>query len=375
MARASKGKADGKTPAAGKGRASSPTRSKKKRRAAWPLEEVEVRSIACHYFCTRGMSATEIKNRLLEKHSVEVTREEVYRFVRDAALRGCIHYDPPQHQALQHQIKKKAYPWLHEVSVVPTTMSEDVACRGAEMLLELLQQHYAGGVVHIGFSGGSALRTFARRFAELLRGRVRHLPKRIVFHAMVAGFDISKPTTDPNAFFTYFAEDPAMEVETRFVALHSLAMGGAELDGTLRTLPGVGEAYARAHQIDIIVTATSCWKDEHCVLRGYMGESSDSIEKLEKAGCLGDMLWQPIGPRGPLDDLDTHIRAMTVMSLSEVAEFVEEKKVRVLLVAAPCVACHRPKTEVVKAILEHERRLVTHLAVDTGCARALIAAR
>jgi DNA-binding transcriptional regulator LsrR (DeoR family) len=377
MARASKsktdgkGNADGKTSAAGKGRASVPTRSKKQRRAGWPLEEEEVRSIACHYFCSRGMSATEIKNRLMERHSVEVTREEVYRFVRDAALRGWIHYDPPQHQALQHQIQKKAYPWLHEVSVVPTAMSEDVACRGAEMLLELLQQHYVGEEVHIGFSGGSALRTFAKRFAELLRGRVLHLPKRIVFHALVAGFDVFRPATDPNAFFTYFDEDPAMEVETSFVALHSPALGGAELDGTLRRLPGVGEAFERAGEIDIIVTATSSWKDEHCVLRGYMGEST---QELEKEGCLGDMLWQPIGPRGPLD-LDTHIRAMTIMKLSEVAKLVEKRKVRVLLVAGPCAACHRPKTEVVKAILEQEHRLVTHLAVDTRCARSLIAAR
>jgi NMD protein affecting ribosome stability and mRNA decay len=105
-----------------------------------------------------------------------------------------------------------------------------------------------------------------------------------------------------------------------------------------------------------------------------MGESPESVEKLEKEGCLGDMLWQPIGPRGPFE-LDTQIRAMTIMKLSEVAKLIEEKRVQVLLVAAPCATCHRPKTEVLKAILEHERRLVTHLTVDSRSARSLIAAR
>jgi len=265
------------------------------------------------------------------------------------------------------------YPWLHEVSVVPTAMSDDVACRGAEMLLALLQQHYAGREVHIGFSGGSTLRTFARRFAELLRDRVLHLPKRIVFHALVAGFDVYDPTTDPNAFLTFFAEELAMEVEISFVGLHLPAVGGAELDGQLRPLRGVREAYDLAKDIDIIVTATSSWKDEHCVLRSYMCESSESIQQLEEEGCLGDMLWQPIGPQGPFE-LDTHLRAMTIMKLSRVAELVEEKKIRVLLVAGPCTACHRPKAEVLKAILDHERRLVTHLAVDSRSVRSLIAA-
>jgi hypothetical protein len=105
-----------------------------------------------------------------------------------------------------------------------------------------------------------------------------------------------------------------------------------------------------------------------------MSESPESVEKFEKEGCLGDMLWQPIGPRGPFE-LDTHIRAMTIMKLSEVAELIEEKRAQVLLVAGPCAACHRPKTEVLKAILEHERRLVTHLAVDSRSARSLIPAR
>lgn len=370
MAGTSKGKANGQAPAAGKAPAKGRTRGKRRGRGAWPLEEAEVRSIACHYFAFRGMTATEIKERLKEKHSVEVTREEVYRFVREAAARGWIHYDPPLQHALQHQIRKKA-PWLQDVGVVQTGMSEDVACRAAGMLLELLQQHYAGGKVHIGFSGGWSLRTFAKRFGELLRDPVGHLPKEIVFHALVAGFNVFDPTTDPNAFFTYLDKDHAMEVDTSFVALHAPAMIKAELEEQLRMLPGIQEAYGRSKEIDVIVTGTSCWTDPHSMLRQYLHVAEGSVERLEKAGCLGDMLWQPLGPDGPFD-LKTPLRAMTIMQLGEVSEFVAKKK-HVLLVAGPCANCHRPKTEVVKAILDQEHPLITHLAVDSRCARALLA--
>ncbi|MDH3227717.1 MAG: hypothetical protein OEM67_11600 [Thermoleophilia bacterium] len=43
-----------------------------------------------------------------------------------------------------------------------------------------------------------------------------------------------------------------------------------------------------------------------------------------------------------------------------------------LLVAGPCGQCHEPKAEVVRAIREQRERLITHLVVDNGCARAVM---
>ena len=40
--------------------------------------------------------------------------------------------------------------------------------------------------------------------------------------------------------------------------------------------------------------------------------------------------------------------------------------------SSPCRECHRPRTEVVKVILEQENRLITHLAVDSRCGRELV---
>jgi len=333
------------------------------------LDDYEIIALVAGYFCGDGLTATQIRERMKKEHSVEMTRERPYRYLQRAAAKHWLQFVPPQEHSLQHRIKEVDHPWLHDVSVVRTGRCEDVAYRGAKMLLELLQQHHSGGEVHIGFSGGSSLRTLAQRFAELLREPTRHLPAKIVFHALVAGFDVNDPTTDPNAFFTYFVGDPAMSFETSFVALHSPAMVESKLEPTLRELPAIKEAYDRSSQIDIIVTSTSCWKDEHSMLRHYMHVAGEPVEKLENEGCVGDILWQPFGTAGPFE-LKTRVRAMTIMKLSKLSELVAAGK-HVLLVAGPCAKCHRPKAEVVKAILDHEQRLITHLVTDSRCAREL----
>jgi DNA-binding transcriptional regulator LsrR (DeoR family) len=340
-------------------------------RATRILEPPELLATACQYFCGQGMKPAEIKKVLEAEHGVLISREEVYRLIRIAASKGWIQFHPEPRYGLERGLKQRA-PWLQEVSVVPTAVYEGVSQRGAQMLLEMLQQHYRGvDVVHIGFSGGTALRAMAQRFAELLRLPALHLPKRICFHALVTGFDVEEPTTDPNGFFTYFVKDASMEVDTSFVALHSQAIADDESQNKLRRLSGIEESYARARDIDVIVTSTTSWQDSHSVLRHHMELAGDSAERLQNAGCIGDLLWQPIGSQGPLR-VKTRLRAMTILQLDDVADRVEEGR-QVLLVAGPCARCHRPKSDVVNAILQQERKLVTHLVVDSPCARAMLA--
>ena len=346
---------------------------KKRRRSPQPSDLIrpEIEGLACDYFCHEGMTAPKIQEQLRDEHGVKVTREQVYRFVRKAAVAGWVEYKPPQEYSLHRRIKEQRYPWLRDVSVVQTARCEDVAFRGARMLLELIQQDYAGKIVHIGFSGGFGLRTLARRFAQLLREPTERLPEEIVFHAMVAGFDVTDPTTDPNAFFTYFVQDPPMQVNTSFVAFHAPAMARPELLAELTRQAGIKEAYERAHEIDVIVTGASCWHDDHSALRRYLELAEQPIDDLEGAGCIGDILWQPIARDGPIE-MKTAIRAMTVKQLDELSEFVAGQG-HVLLVSGPCSKCHLPKTEVVKAILDQKRQLITHLAVDSRCGRDLLA--
>jgi DNA-binding transcriptional regulator LsrR (DeoR family) len=337
------------------------------------IEPSDLLSTVCGYFCHDGLRPVEIKEQLKEKHGIKISREAVYPLILQAAARGWIRFTPPQEIELHRRIKEDRYAWLQDLSVVPSARPEEVAFRGAKMLLEILQQHHADEVVHIGFSGGHALRLLAQRFSQLLREPAEHLPREIVFHALVAGFDVSEPTTDPNAFFTYFVDDPASLVKTSFVSFNAPAIASAGTIQELSNESGIREAYERAGEIDIIVTSASCWADPHCNFRRYLQLAGEWVEELEAIGCVGDILWQPLGEDGPID-VQSSKRAMTVIDLDEVSQFVANKN-RVLLVAGPCGVCKTPKTEVVKAILHQSKRIITHLAIDSGCARALLSAR
>ncbi len=334
------------------------------------MTDEEQIATVCGYLCD-GLTAVEIQKKLEEEHSVFITREKPYECLRKAISRGWIRFVPPEEHSLQ-RLLKSAYPVLQDAVVVNTARAEDVAHRGAKALLDLLQQHYPDEVVHIGFSGGTALRMLARRFAELLRDAAQHLPSEIVFHALVAGFDVRDPGTDPNAFFTHFLNEPVMP-RTRFVALHTPAMVKASFEVELREMPGIKEAYDSAFEIDIVVTSTSLWSDKHSMLRQYMNLADESVDELEQAGCVGDILWQPIGADGPFP-LNSEIRAMTIMELDRLSDFVRRKK-HVLLVAGPCHQCHEPKTKVVRAILDQQQRLITHLVTDSRCAREMLSGR
>ena len=146
----------------------------------------------------------------------------------------------------------------------------------------------------------------------------------------------------------------------------------ASVESELREMPAIKEAYESAAEIDIVVTSTSLWSDKHSMLRHYMYLAGESVDELEQAGCVGDILWQPIGADGPFP-LNSEIRAMTIMELDRLSDFVRRKK-HVLLVAGPCHQCHEPKTRVVRAILDQQQRLITHLVTDSRCVREMLSA-
>jgi DNA-binding transcriptional regulator LsrR (DeoR family) len=106
------------------------------------------------------------------------------------------------------------------------------------------------------------------------------------------------------------------------------------------------------------------------MLRKYMAKSDKSLKALQNAGCVGDMLWRPLGERGPIET-ESEIRAMTLVELSDLPKFIAGGK-HVLLVLGPCVVCNRPKTEMLRAVLTMPPRLITHLVVDSRSAAGVL---
>jgi DNA-binding transcriptional regulator LsrR (DeoR family) len=354
-----------------------PVRSRSRRSPDWcnGLDRRELIAAVCNHFC-QGQPMGRIRELIRTELGVELKREDPWQIVSFAAAEGWLRYQAPHEARLREQIRR-SYDWLQGVEVVHTASIEDVAYRGAEMLLDLIRLHhrapYSRQEVHIGFAGGGAMRRLARYTAEILGRTTGGLPETLVLHAIVAGFNVEDPTFDPNAFFTYFANDPMMPVKTRFVGLHAPAIvRQAEIAG-LRALQGIQQAYHSADQLDILVTSASSWSDEHSMLMAYMKKSPESYNRLRDAGCVGDLMWRPVGPHGPLTgERKNDIRAMTLLELSDLAPFISHKGKHVLLLLGPCGTCNMAKGELLRCILDLRPSLLSHLVVDSRSARELL---
>ena len=328
----------------------------------------------CELFC-RGMTVREIRDRMLDEFGEpgRMSREEPYSLVSRAAKRGWLKFDPPRDVVSESRIRDR-YKWLKNAQVVHSARIQPVALRGAEVLLNLVSKYAQRSrprkTVRIGFAGGRSVGLLARLFAQLLTREKIQLPDKIVLQSLVAGFDPSDPATDPNTFFSFFLDDSSMRVQTEFVALHAPPIVREEDLDRLRRIVEIDEAYEAAKHVDIIVTSGSEWKDEHSPLKRSMTRERDVYDRLSRLGCVGDILWRPIGPAGPIEE-PTDIRAMTLVELSDLPERIRSGT-QVLLMLGPCGMCRRHKGSLLGAIMNHREQLVTHLVTDTRTAVTIL---
>lgn len=335
------------------------------------LDFMEVLAAVCNELAS-GCTAAEIRRRM-EQRGILMTREEPYEFISYAARHGWLEFHPPSELKLTQELRQRA-PFLNEVEVVHTSSFDDVAARGADVLVRLVQRRVREQAkyreaVHIGFAGGHAMRKLAREFAQRLRTPLPDMPQKLVFHAMVAGFNVLEPGTNPNAFFVYFEDDPAMHVETSFVCLLAPPMVTAEALKELEEQEAISDTFVLARDLDIIVTSAGEWSDEHNTLRQYMtlSRAEDDIAALDARNTVADMLWQPLGNTGPVE-VETGTRALTLLKLREIPQRIREG-VRVLMCLGPCLKCHRSKEAALRALLGQTEPIITDLVTDSVTAR------
>jgi DNA-binding transcriptional regulator LsrR (DeoR family) len=284
--------------------------------------------------------------------------------IRYATLRKWIIFRPPPHLVYTYAIKER-YDRLTDVEVVRTTVVSDVARRAAEKLVKMLQGYGTSTkTVHIGLSGGLTMREFASAFAEEICQPTENLPKKIVLHGLVAGFDPDDPTTVPSAFYTYFLMNPVLQIEAEFKGFNATPMVKLkELDGIMDR-DEIRDAHAAVADIDIFVTTGADCR-EHSTLFKRMEQSPASVDTLNKLEWIGDIFWRPIGTNGPIMT-ETDIRAMTLLELDELPALIANNK-KVLLVLGPCPdpSCNKPKDDILAAVLNQKERYITHLVVDS----------
>jgi len=329
------------------------------------LSSPELMGAVLKHFC-KGRTAAEICDLVDAEFGITLKRERPYKIISVAASKGWLHYRAQPEAYLREKLQR-AYGL--DTEVVHTAVMEDVAAKGAEVLLRMVRKvPRSNDEVHIGISGGRAMRDLVREFALLLHQPIDGLPESLVIHSMVAGFDPFDFSTDPNAYCSYFDNQLPLQVTPRFVALHAPPLVKSKDLESLKSLAGIKEAYELRDELDIIVTSAAA--HEHSALYRYMERSAKSLQKLKGAGCVGDMLWRPIGVDGPID-VQTEIRAMTLMELSEFPAFIQRNK-QVLLVLGPCTHCMEPKAGVLKTILNLKPQLVTQVVVDSRSARQVV---
>lgn len=329
------------------------------------FDRPEVMSAVLRFHC-KGYTVSKIIKAVAEKYpEIELNRADPYAIVREAARRGWLQFRPPQNLALAEELRR-TNPWLNSVNVVRTTVSRDVALHAADALVRLLKCYRRADdrqEVHVGFAGGHSVRALARAFADLLSKPEQGLPETIVFHSMAAGFDPTDPTTDPNTFFTYFLNEPVLQIKPKFMGLNAPSIVKDGDIRRLRELADIKAAFAGMNKIDIIVTSGTEWSDPHSALLKRMQTSTASMEVLAKAGCIGDILWRPLADDGPIEQ-PTEIRALTLIELSQLTGFIRRGK-HVLLMLGPCGGCSQPKGRLLGSILDQRNPLITDLVVDT----------
>jgi DNA-binding transcriptional regulator LsrR (DeoR family) len=330
-------------------------------------DEREVMSLVTRYFC-RDHPPAEIRKLIKAEHGITLRREEPWDLLRKAAKHGWFHLWPPFDDDLGNRIADQ---YGLEVGVARTATSEDVCLRGAERLLRTakrIHKQQNKDTIHIGFAGGGALKLTAQYLAEMLIRETDKLPGEIVFHALVGGFDPTKPSTDPNAFFSYFDVD-RMPVKTSFVGLPAPALLTTQEREILRNIKPIEDAIALKEKLDIIITSGGGhWKRRHSGLSNAYKEYASNVAARD---WIGDIMWQPIAKDGPADLTGIDRRAFTLMDLGELAGFIRRGK-RVMLLLGPCGGCGHPKTDVLRAILDCKVRMITDLLVDSRTAKELL---
>ncbi len=349
----------------------------KKREFDPPLDSEEKISLVCKYFC-KGKKVADIPKILLDVHGVDMNREKPYKLLAKAASKNRLKYVAPLRVELAHGLRDK-HGWLTGVEVVHSVVFDDVAYHASREIIRLLRWYKQGprkmNEVHIGFAGGPSMRILARHLSEMLCRPEDGLPETIHLHALVAGFNPLDPTTDPNAFFTYFIRRPGLPMNIKFMGLHAPALVGSRDFSKLRDMVGIREAFEARHQIDIFITSGAQWEDEHSLFKTCMAVESEAengsggvddpgtIDILEKAGCVGDILWRPLGPKRPIE-IHTENRAMTLVELGELPGVIS-RGCQVMLILGACGGCDQPKGKLLRAVLDQEEHLITHVIADS----------
>lgn len=197
---------------------------------------------------------------------------------------------------------------------------------------------------------------------------------RLLFINLVAGFHVD-PFTHPIAHVTAMINSHEL-LESRvkmkcFCGSPFVRIGESSEIENLPESPAQVKRFVEKYGLDIILTSAGSLDDPHSALNLYYKQESQRTT-LDERGVAGDFMWIPIKATAPFDfekdlsdsDRDTlRYRPATLLTLDEVVAHVKRGH-DVVLIMSPCRGCYQPKDRILKAILDHQNPLITHLIAD-----------
>jgi DNA-binding transcriptional regulator LsrR (DeoR family) len=313
----------------------------------------------------RGATLMEIFRAVRKKFpKVTLKRADPSSIIRLAAERKWFRFQPPRHDEYRQEILDLHA--LEGIEVISSSEVDVIALAGARMLLRMLRSFgESKEVVHVGVAGGHTIRALMKALANEIGDPFKDMPKVVHFHALAAGFNPDEPSTNPNAFVTFF-DDKFIATKIRFTGLSAPAIVENDTFEKLKkNFADIREAFEAMKLLDIVVTSGSTWHEDG-VLYQQMKPSDQEI--LEAEGIVGDLLWRPISSRGPIE-AETD-RAFTLIELDQLQHLVRKRK-KVLVALAPCGLCGQLKGNLLEAILEN--KLANHVVVDARSAGQMLA--
>jgi len=334
-----------------------------------------VLALVAHYVIALKKRPADIQKLLLNNHQIKIKRHDIYNNILPNIVRlNWLRLETPLANELSEEVRQKA-PHLEEAAVTLTSELDDVAKHAAYTIRDLITQTARKKEkICIGFSGGNTIRRAFQELIQALMNPALHgLSEQhtICCHALVAGFDNTAPGTFPSSFFTYLDDSPVF-FKKEYVLLQAPAFVPGNERETVLGFPGIREAQERTLNLDLIVTSAAAFADKHSQLKQYYESqpgTSNDLKRLQDAECVGDMLWLPIGPHGPVDMSNFDHRPVALLELKDLpARIAGKHETKVLLVIGPCAhpsePCVESKAPVLEAILNLPERYVTHLVAD-----------
>ncbi len=333
------------------------------RRLQTLVKNFELVSLVAYMHATGATNSGILKAVKKKFPRADIKREDPNWIIRWAAERKWFRFYPPRENEYRQLILDLHA--LDAIEVIRSSQVDIIAIEAARMLLRMLRSLGQGQeIVHVGVAGGHTIRALMRALAREIGDPFKSMPKVVHFHALAAGFNPDDPSTNPNAFVTFF-DDKFIPTKIRFTGLSAPAIVENDTFERLKkNFVDIREAFGAMKLLDIVVTSGSTWH-ECGALYGRLKPSDRQI--LEAQGVLGDLLWRPISRRGPIE-AETD-RAFTLLELNQLQRLVRRGK-RVLVALAPCGLCGQLKGELLEAILEN--KLANHVVVDARSAGQMI---